>query len=371
MLNKLTLTNFKCFESEEIDLKPLTLLSGINGMGKSTVIQALLLLRQNYNRFSKDINNTFILNDQLVQLGTVKDLLYQYFTKKEIIIKIELDENEECEFMLNCVDTNNDTVPSKSTLSENIPFYGESLFSENFHYLNAERIGPRNYYETSQSKIKHENQLGIRGEYAAHYFAENRSNPIAIKGLGHKNSTGDTLYEQLNAWLSEIRPGTKIDASNNYDMNLVSLSYRFIGGMDISNTFRPINVGFGLTYIFPLLVIILSSKPGTLLLLENPEAHLHPAGQAQIGKLLAIAAAHGIQIIVETHSDHILNGIRVAVKEGDIEPEKVNFLYFKGDVINGKFIHFTENVEIYKNGKLSHRPVGFFDEWDKQLTNLI
>ena len=82
---------------------------------------------------------------------------------------------------------------------------------------------------------------------------------------------------------------------------------------------------------------LLSAKRGTLVLLENPEAHLHPQGQVRIGELIARTAASGVQILVETHSDHVLNGIRLAVHAGKIEPDQVKLQYFKRGEKNGVF----------------------------------
>ncbi len=96
-----------------------------------------------------------------------------------------------------------------------------------------------------------------------------------------------------------------------------------------SNQYRATNVGFGITYVLPILVAILSSRAGALLLIENPEAHLHPKGQAEMGALLARAASCGIQVLIETHSDHVLNGIRVATHDGIIEPQDIQLHYFQ------------------------------------------
>ena len=75
----------------------------------------------------------------------------------------------------------------------------------------------------------------------------------------------------------------------------------------------PVHTGFGLTQVLPIVVAALSADEGDILLVENPEVHLHPAGQALMGQFLAKVALAGVQVIVETHSDHILNGVRVAV----------------------------------------------------------
>jgi predicted ATPase len=389
MLRTITLRNFKCFEEQTFQLGSLNLLTGLNGMGKSTLIQSLLLLRQNFDR--KTLDTELSLNGDLVQCGNAKDILYQFNKNSTIGIELTFNNNPKLSWLWEGKSKGDSISLIKKNYFEKVDLFnaytthinetGEiegfyeshhsPLFTNKFHYLNAERLGPRTYYETSTHTIVNKNQIGIRGEYAANYLAEFQDEPIKIPALKHPNSEGLSLYEQINAWISEIRPGTRVNVNSSSELGLVSLNFQFAAGKDAGNNFRPTNVGFGLSYILPLLVAVLASEPGTLLLLENPEAHLHPRGQAQMGRFLAIAAANGVQIIVESHSDHVLNGIRLAVKEGIIKPEEAKLMFFNGEVIDGVFTHHIETPQIDKNGKLDYRPEGFFDEWDKQLTQLI
>lgn len=368
MLTKITLTNFKCFEEQEIPLSNISLLTGLNGMGKSTVLQSLLLLRQNFDRNTLD--KRLSLNGELTQCGNVSDVLYQFFKTDEIGIRLEFTDQPSLEWKWDGRSKGDSlNLITGAAPVKNAGRY--ALFNHHFHYLNAERLGPRPYFETSSHAVLNENQIGIRGEFAANYFAEFQESDIKIPALSHPGATGLSLYEQVNAWMSEIRPGTRLNASRSLEMGLVALNYQFVAGKEAGNRFRPTNVGFGLSYVLPILIAVLSSEPGSLLLLENPEAHLHPRGQAQIGRFLAMAAAHGIQVIVESHSDHILNGIRVAVKERELAPNQAELLFFSGEVIEGIFTHYIETPKLSPDGKLDYRPEGFFDEWDRQLTQLI
>ncbi|MDD4894594.1 MAG: DUF3696 domain-containing protein [Candidatus Omnitrophica bacterium] len=370
MIKQLNLKNFKCFENETINFSPLTLLAGLNGMGKSTIFQALLLLRQNYELGLLQDDKGLLLNGELVQIGNAKDLLYQYFESKEISIEIVSEDNAVASWTWKAEsDAENLPLEKKSSVDNRI--YDCSLFNQNFHYLNAERIGPRIYFETSNYNVINKNNIGLRGEYAANYLSEFQLTKIPIEQLKNQNSTDLTLLEQVNAWLSEIRPGTRIAVTSNLEMGLVGLSYQFISGKDISNKFRPTNVGFGLSYLLPVLVAILSSRPGTLLLFENPEAHLHPQGQVRIGMLMALAAAYGIQVVIETHSDHILNGARVAIKEGIIKPDQTSLLFFTGETVGDKYKHNILKPIIDQNGRIDNWPDGFFDEWEKQLKRIV
>ena len=107
-----------------------------------------------------------------------------------------------------------------------------------------------------------------------------------------------------------------------------------------SNKYRATNVGFGLSYVFPVIVAALAARAGDLLIIENPEAHIHPKGQMRLGQLLSLAAASGVQVVIETHSDHVLNGIRLAVHERKISHEIVRLHFFEraGDQVTGSCI---------------------------------
>lgn len=377
MIKTLRLQNFKCFEDEVISLSNLNLLTGLNGMGKSSVIQSLLLLRQNFESGLLLQNNRLGLNGDYVQVGTSGDLLYRYFSRKEIGITFTYEENT---FSWSWkADDNIDSLIEIAGIGSNAQLSHLPIFSNKFHYLNAERVGPRPYYETSSTKVVHQNQMGVKGEFAANYFSAYRSKKIAIEALRYRdlfddtktNDIGLTLYEQLNAWMNIIRPGAQVRIKDQPESGTTTLQFEFLNARDNPGSFRAGNVGFGLTYVFPLLLSVLASEPGTLLLLENPEAHIHPKGQAALGVFLALAAANGVQVVVETHSDHILNGVRYAIKKRLINNEKVRLMFFTGSVSGDKFKHYIDYVKPTEQGKLSHRPNDFFDVWDAMLTRLI
>jgi predicted ATPase len=211
----------------------------------------------------------------------------------------------------------------------------------------------------------------MRGEFAANYFSEYQKQKISVDKLKHPTTTGLTLYEQVNAWLSEITPGTRVDVTSIADLGLMGMTYQFIGGKDVSNKFRPTNVGFGLSYLFPLLVAVLASSPGALIIVENPEAHLHPRAQSRIGWLLATAAGGGLQIIVETHSEHVLNGARIAVKDSVLSPSDCKLAFFSAGIREDRFEHLVLTPVIDQSGRLDFWPEGFFDQADKDIDRVF
>jgi predicted ATPase len=360
MLKFLTVKNFKRFIDQKISLNNLTLLSGLNSTGKSSILQSLLLLRQ-----SQKQNNLLglALNGELVNIGTAKDALNVNAIKDEIGFEISLDAGEVLSWDFE-YDNQMDVLDRISPPTQNIEHL--NLFTDDFQYLQAERLGPRRFLEISDFQVRQHRQLGTQGEYTAHYlelFGD--SQRIADPALAHPHESSLNLKLQVEAWLSEISPGSRISTRSNPDMDLVSLQYSFAGG----SPFRATNVGFGITYTLPVIVAILSAKPDALILLENPEAHLHPQGQARMGELMARAASIGMQIIVETHSDHILNGIRLAVHRGRLKPQDVDLHFFLLDQNSPDSLLVSPKID--RNGRLDQWPNGFFDEWDKSLDELL
>jgi predicted ATPase len=361
MLKFLTVKNFKRFIDQKISFNHLTLLSGLNSTGKSSILQSLLLLRQSHQQ-----NNLsgLALNGDLVNIGTAKDALNVKAIKDELGFEISLDTGEVLNWNFKYdiqMDVLDRISPAPTLNIEHL-----NLFTDDFQYLQAERLGPRRFLEISDFQVRQHRQLGTQGEYTAHYLGLfGDSQKIADPALAHPNESSMNLKLQVEAWLSEISPGSQISTPSNTDMDLVSLQYSFAGG----SLFRATNVGFGITYTLPVIVAILSAKPGALILLENPEAHLHPQGQARMGELMARAASIGMQIVVETHSDHILNGIRLSVHRGRLKPQDVDLHFFLPDQNSTDSLLVSPKID--RNGRLDQWPNGFFDEWDKSLDELL
>ena len=167
-----------------------------------------------------------------------------------------------------------------------------------------------------------------------------------------------------------ISPGVSPVININMSSRTAELQYEYIENREKTNSYKSVNVGFGITYVLPVVVALISANPGDIILIENPEAHIHPRGQRMLGELIVAAGAGGVQVIVETHSDHVLNGIRVAVKKQVLEPSKTKFFFFYKD-IEDSYKHKVTCPVIDKNGRLDKWPDGFFDEWDNALLELL
>ena len=179
-----------------------------------------------------------------------------------------------------------------------------------------------------------------------------------------------TVAEQVKSWLDIISPGVSPIINIDMSSRTAELKYEYIEGREKTNSYKSVNVGFGITYVLPIVVGLVSAKQGDILLIENPEAHIHPKGQRMLGELIAASGAGGVQVIVETHSDHVLNGIRVAVKKNKLDPKETGFFFFYKDV-DDSYKHKVMCPILDRNGRLDEWPEGFFDEWDNALLELL
>jgi predicted ATPase len=368
MIRTLRLKNFKCFADQLFNLSPLTLLSGLNGTGKSSVIQSLLLLRQSYQQGLLP-DKGLALNGDLVRIGTAQDALFEGAQETQISFELGWEAELKLEWLFDYNPEADVMKLASGPVGEAV--FQTSLFKDEFHYLSAERIGPRTSFEMSDYQVRQHGQLGTSGEFTAHYLSLFEREDIPNTLLAHPAANSEQLLAQVEAWLSEVSPGTRLSFKSHSGMDLVALQYSFTSGKMVSNLYRPTNVGFGITYILPVLVALLSAKREALVLLENPEAHLHPQGQVRIGELIAMTAASGVQVLLETHSDHVLNGIRLAVHAGKIEPSQVKLQYFKRGETNGQACSEVLSPQIDRDGRIDQWPEGFFDEFDKSLEALL
>ncbi|MBD2456951.1 DUF3696 domain-containing protein [Nostoc sp. FACHB-87] len=367
MIFSLRLINFKTFENQFLEFRPLTLLSGINSTGKSSVLQSLLLLRQSYQQELLP-KTGLALNGELVHIGTAQDSFCERAKDNYISFEVAWKDNRKGIWNFNYdLEKKDADVLNIALESINSEVYLSSLFSKNFHYLQAERLGPRPFNETLDYQVRIRKQLGTKGEYAAHFLYVYGRKAIPIANLSYPHAKSMDLIDQVEAWMREVSPGTRIKITSNSDMGLVNMQY-FYGD---SNPYRATNVGFGITYTLPIILAVLASEPDTLMLVENPEAHLHPRGQAKMGELLALAASCGVQVVIETHSDHVLNGIRLAVHDGKLKPEDVQLHYFQREENQGQAYTKVISPSIDRDGRIDRWPDGFFDEWEKSLDALL
>ncbi len=394
MIKEIGIKNFKSLKDVTIITKPLTVLMGLNSTGKSSVIQTILLLRQS----DKIAFGEVILNDwQYTEVGKGKDVMYQNSNEEVIKFSFKFTNQHPLEWNI-FYNPEANVLKCEQMISEEIlePLYPEnswgnsledilltkqkytasiirdhSIFNLNFQYLKSERSGPKSDYPASNDFVVNKRQIGVDGSYAINYLNTFGNEKVTYESLIHSKAKSNILLHQVDAWLGEISPGVKLNTTEIPGNNKFLLDFQFESGNLYTNRFNPKNVGFGLAYVLPVIVALLTVKQDKLLIIENPESHIHPKGQTQLGKLIALAAANGTQCIIETHSDHLLNGIRVAVRENNIVKKDVIVNYFERVTLEDEQFSKVTPIEIDKNGELSEYPKDFLDEWSNQLFKLI
>lgn len=363
MIRKIMIQNFKCFSKQTlIEMSNLTANVGMNSVGKSSLIQALLIVRQIYDTLNEHKVSAEGLNIDLngkyaLQLGDDEQIMSSHDTNVISIqvedIRFDLEKNEK------------DKGRPFVKFYDNLDKYADynSVFNPDFCYLNAERLGPRNYQKMGNMGDEF---CGYHGEFTFDVINKNPMKTISSKRkfrLDEKKQI-DRLEKQVEYWLSYIVPGVEVNFSSEQTMRLTQ--------MQVSQPFfdtgfqSPNNFGFGISYILPIIVMGLLIGEGAMLIVENPEAHLHPSGQSRIGYFLSQIASDNVQVIIETHSEHVINGIRIHALKNGIKPSEICINYF----LNNKENHIVNRIQLNERMDIKSWPDGFFDQEEKDLREL-
>jgi predicted ATPase len=373
MRTKLTITNYKCFENQDIDLKQLTILAGANSAGKSSVIQSLLLSRVAIERVqqltqttttrSGSLNNWIgstpipLNNVYHLALGNTAEVLNR--EANEDVIRIKFEEDSLSLKLQMDVPRDKDAYDLNLTACQAHIVPPLSILQPHFYYLNAERIGPRLDYKVESLPFPH---VGYDGAYTIQIFQKLRDEKVSFNRAFDEHQLLDYSM-QVALWMNFITPGVEINVPSLYEkVRTVEMAF---------GKSSPTNIGFGVSYVLPIVVNGLLASQGSMMIVENPEAHLHPSGQSRIGRFLAKVAAAGVQVVVETHSEHVINGIRIASLEPDfgITNHDILINFFQKDKTTGKSV--VQPISITDSGDLSKFPRDFFDQAQQDLTTLI
>jgi predicted ATPase len=340
MINEITLFGFKSFLNRKLKLNQLTVLTGLNSSGKSSIIQALLILEKAMRN-----ENSILLDGH----GSVEEIRNTFHNKE---IQLSVMNEFRKEFITTILLSN---VEGKTY---NIVNREDFDFPE-IIYISANRFGPKTSVPIYNDSSKR-NRIGVNGENLFQFIKSFEDRTIDPR-LIHPESEGETLEYNIRGWLSVISPNVKFryEIEKNSDT-----SYSMF------NEHRATNVGFGLSYSLSVIASLLIGTliPNSLVIIENPEAHLHPKGQTEIAKLISLCSIVGTQVIIETHSDHLFDGIRISAKENKGFAKSVQIHWFELDD--------KQNTEVYSpilddDGRLDEWPKGLFDQFEINASKLI
>jgi CRISPR-associated Cas5-like protein len=366
------IANFKCFEHLRLALTDLTLLTGFNAGGKSSAIQPLLLLAQSL-RTARQVNR-FPLNGVLVQLGTAGDVLPSDRPSMNAPSTVKISVSGEgalnsWELTGRAGDRHLDAstpaidgvVGSQPTEKSDSTKLLDRI--ANLSYLSAVRAGSSDAFPIPDSVLLSAADVGIEGQFGPYWYDQLVDSEV-VERRRYPGEKATTFRKQADAWLGSLFPGAQVSVQLVSQISQLSLQFRL---SEIAAWRRPANVGYGLSYAFPIIAALLAATDGQLIIIDSPEAHLHPSAQSQMGRMLAQFAAAGIQIIVESHSDHLLNGVRLAVKEKTLSAGSLAIHFFTGVSKEGHGV-VTPVIDI--GGRINEWPVGFFDQSEIDLSRL-
>jgi predicted ATPase len=237
------------------------------------------------------------------------------------------------------------------------------FLSSHAFYLAGLRVAPQALYPFTP--LPSDSDIGTRGENLASVLIT-----IGDREVRCPNDDGTissrTLKEALTSWvrklglLEDVQPlhrgaqGHALQVRHKASEEPLDLSA----------------VGVGVSQVIPVLVQCLLAEPGDLVLLEQPELHLHPAAQLQLADFLLACVRSGRQIVVETHSEHLVNRLRRRVAEADSdELSRVMSLVFAERNTEG--VTTYQPVEVSPVGGLVAWPSGFFPEGADEMRSLL
>jgi predicted ATPase len=351
MLNRLKLRNFKCFGEATFGFNQLTILAGGNATGKSSVVQALLfhIYATMQSDEYMDIRNVYALD-----LGVAKSLISHEVVGADNNIEIETTVGIE-------------SIPILFKATDESP-YMMKLENSGFRYddpyikyLKAERIGPRAITPVSGST----DDIGYAGEFTPSVIDNADKWGIKIHEKLSNGKPGKSFSAHVESIMGAILDKLEIDITTDNVKGFTDTRYK---NAVTEYGVMPTQTGFGITYVMPIVVagLLCSVHTNSILIVENPEAHLHPKAQSRLGRFLALLAECGVQVVLETHSEHIVDGARVQLKNNN-ETDKMTVVFF--ETKNKRIV--SEEISLDKNGELSYWPKGFFDQKLFDLRELL
>ena len=437
---QLTVSGFKSISRvERFSFRKLTLLAGVNSSGKSSLIQALLLLKQTFESNSIEAINHF---GDFVKANEPIDLIHNKEKSRKLHYVLSLDKSEISnsdsysqylpegeklhtldiilDFSVNkgfkldslqldlwygeegelkelfrvyspsTKDTHSVTASKASMINQNgvinrnsiagymlsfkygfLPSFGErgtefiSLtiikdlsetledFFKNIYYMGPQRVKP--VLARSYDKLEYDN-VGIDGEYTRFLINEHKNSVVQ----GYNND----LLSLITYWIVE-RMHLAQEISVVRDANK---RYRVIVRNESKVKVDLDQTGFGLSQILPIITQGLLTPVGGVLIVEDPDAHMHPSVQAELVNFFADLAAHGRKIIVESHSDHLVTRMRLLLAKQEIKPTDVNVCFVSNTEGHSEYL----SCALTEKGMFSEPlPEGFMDTQENDFKNII
>ncbi len=356
MVSRILVDGFKSIDRAELELGMFTLLSGVNSAGKSSIIQAFLYMIQMQKQHTQRETDS-----EYVVLGKFADIRNHIKGNKEILFEMDVKErNATSVSVMRLVSGDSFTAAAQMLRSEK--GVNDYVSAHNVVYLSADRIGVKKAYDLNIEKPR---EIGNHGEYTYSFLGMYGQEPIPESAFAYDPETvGMSLNNQVNYWLDYLL-GFHIQTDIVTDVDQVVAMY---SNSQNNRYYRAGNVGTGVTYIAALVIAALSCKVEDVLVIENPEIHLHPRAQSRFVEFLAYISNQGLQVILETHSDHIYNGVRKCIKKRRLLKDNAAVYFLELDTAMQTELY---KIRLNQEGAEENHPYGLFDQFDDDLDELL
>ena len=396
MITELRAQNFKSWQdTDRLQFAPLTGLFGANSSGKTSILQVLLLLKQTVEHPSPDWNEVLYFGDEesLVNLGSFDDIIHRPANDSSLETSVSWKTPEQIDIRGNLTDFlsfSTAIVKNKYGDTELEGFrytfdecsvgigwtpQGYKLINNNILAASFRCYGlvsPSNYgedylslqnaFENLFSRILY---LGPLREYPRRDYTWEESHPKDVGQYGGKmisallSSKVQSLSvdEQIPKWLQRLE---LIDSYHLHPVSKIEQDYEFLvkqykDGPEV----RLTDVGFGVSQVLPVLILCYYVPEGSILILEQPEAHLHPKVQSELADVLIdVVKNRNIQIILESHSEHLLHRLQRRIAEEEISADDTA-LYFC-QINDGT--SEIERLKVDEYGNIRNWPQNFFGD---------
>ena len=407
MITELSAHNFKSWQAtDKIRLAPLTGFFGANSSGKSSILQILLLLKQTTERPIGWKDSLYYGDEEsLVNLNSFDNIIHQPTDNPNLEIFVSWKLTEKLKFQnVVGVDTfsyllsirggavdafryvagehfldihrnllTDSTSGSRYSVSIPDGDYGaESLvrcygISGTPMQVEVLAMGFEEAFETLFSRIYY---LGPLREYPRHRYTWQGDHPKDIAQDGERTISALLsgrirdlpTDEQIPKWLKQLE---LIDSYRLHPFSNTGGDYEFLvkqykGGPEVPLT----DVGFGVSQVLPVLTLCYYVSEGSILILEQPEAHLHPKAQSELADVfIDVVKNRNIQIILESHSEHLLLRLMRRIAEYGIEEEGIpadQTAFHFCEINDG--ISQAEQLKVDEYGNISNWPQNFFGD---------
>lgn len=407
MITHIRVQNFKSWQdSGAVKLAPLTGFFGTNSSGKSSLLQMLLLLKQTVGK-----NEILFFGDEksLVNLGNFQEVIHGHELGNELYLGMSCKLSHSVSYHLttmlwqmlsftfdtvireingnqvikdfrykslssvgeivwednNLLVSNRNSIPIRvqncyglpSSENSDVPEVltrFTSVFEELFshvYYLGPVRVHPKRYYHWEGN---HPEDTGRSGDKAIDALLSARVDKLTVRREEEKIPIEDRISEwlrEMDLAYSFILERTGSRSEKNYDVRIQ------MNGSGTKVTLA--DMGYGLSQFLPVLVLCYYAPEGSTLILEQPGIHLHPKVQSQLADLLIeVVTERNLQILIESHSEHLLNRLQRRVAEEKIGADQTALYFCRND----EGISEIERLKMDEFGNITNWPENFFGD---------